>query len=67
LLPSKVSLPPEAEEVVSLTSYAVMFRYPGDYEDVTEEEYQWALQSARTVFAWAEQTIGLSQPSQGTD
>jgi len=66
-LPSQVSAPPEAEEIVSLTSYAVMFRYPGDYEDVTEEEYQWAIQLARVVYAWAEQTIGSSQPSQETD
>lgn len=39
LLPAEVSLPPEAAEIVGLTSYAVMFRYPGDYEDVAEEEY----------------------------
>ena len=56
-LPAEVSVPPEAEEVVSLTSYAVMFRYPGDYEDVTEEEYQWAIQAARAVYRWAEQII----------
>ncbi|PKQ27761.1 MAG: DNA-binding protein, partial [Candidatus Anoxymicrobium japonicum] len=60
-LPSEVSVPPEAEEIVSLTSYAVMFRYPGDYEDVTEEEYQWAIQAARAVYVWAEQTIGPSE------
>jgi HEPN domain-containing protein len=57
LLPPEVSMPPAAEEIVSLTSYAVMFRYPGDYEDVTEEEYQWAIQAARTVYAWAEQIV----------
>jgi HEPN domain-containing protein len=57
-LPAEVSVPPEAEEVVSLTSYAVMFRYPGDYEDVTEEEYQWAIQAAQAVYRWAEQSIG---------
>ena len=57
LLPPEVSVPPDAEEIVGLTSYAVMFRYPGDYEDVTEEEYRWAIQAARNVYAWAEQII----------
>jgi HEPN domain-containing protein len=59
LLPPEVSVPPAAEEIVSLTSYAVMFRYPGDYEDVTEEEYQWAIQAVRAVYAWAEQIVAI--------
>ncbi len=57
LLPAEVSLPPDAEEIVSLTTYAVMLRYPGDYEDVTEEEYRWAIQAARAAYAWAAQII----------
>jgi len=57
LLPSAVSLPPEAEQVVGLTGYAVMLRYPGDYEDLTEEEYREAMQIAQTVVAWAERII----------
>jgi HEPN domain-containing protein len=60
LLPPEVSVPPEAGEIVGLSSYAAMFRYPGDYEDVTEEEYQWAIQEARGVYAWAEQILGKS-------
>ena len=58
LLPSQAPLPPEAEEVVALTGYAVMFRYPGDYEDITAEEYREAIQLARLVYRWAEQIIG---------
>ena len=57
LLPSGASLPPEAEEVAGLTGYAVMLRYPGDYEDVTKEEYREAVETARAVVAWAEQII----------
>jgi HEPN domain-containing protein len=57
LLPQEVSTPPGAKEIVGLTSYAVMFRYPGDYEDVTEEEYRWAIQAAQIVYDWAEQII----------
>ncbi len=60
LLPSEVSLPAKAEQVVDLTSYAVTLRYPGDYEDVTEETYREAIEAARVVFAWAEQIVGGS-------
>ena len=58
LLPPNTLLPPEAEDVLELTSYAVMFRYPGDYEEITEQEYQEAIFSARHVYQWAEQLIG---------
>jgi HEPN domain-containing protein len=58
LLPSQTPLPPEAEEVVALTGYAVMFRYPGDYEEITAEEHREAVQLAWSVYRWAEQIIG---------
>lgn len=57
LLPSDISLPPEAIESVSLSSYAVMSRYPGEYEEITEEAYQEAVRIARAIFVWAEQAI----------
>ncbi|RLC67939.1 MAG: hypothetical protein DRI48_00935 [Chloroflexi bacterium] len=57
-------LPPEAEEVVGLTSYAVMFRYPGDYEEVTKEEYWEAMRIARKVVAWAEQIISGAEANE---
>lgn len=58
LLPAPAPLPPEAEEIVALTSYAVMFRYPGDYEEITAEEHREAIQLAWTVYRWAEQIVG---------
>jgi len=36
-----------------LTDYAVTARYPGDYEEVTNEEYLEAMVIAERVFAWA--------------
>jgi hypothetical protein len=44
-----VLAPSEAVEAVSLTSYAVIARYPGDYEDITEETYQEAVRLAQAV------------------
>jgi len=61
LLPKEVPLPSEVEDAVGLTSYAVALRYPGDYEDVTEEAYREAIQAARVVVAWAEQIIGADK------
>ncbi len=67
LLPADVSLPPKAVEAVGLTSYAVMSRYPGDYEEVTEGAYQEAVQLAQAVFAWAEQIVRAPAAKESSD
>ena len=58
LLPANAPPPPAAEDMASLTSYAVMLKYPGDYEDVTEEDYREAVRIATSVYAWAERIVG---------
>lgn len=45
------------EQAVELTDFAVEARYPGTAEDVTEEEYQEALDQAIRVVRWAETII----------
>lgn len=57
LLPDEVPLPAEAEWVIDLTSYAVTLRYPGDYEDVTVEQYREALAAALRVVDWADRIL----------
>jgi len=57
LLPQEIPPPPEAVEAVTLTSYAVTTRYPGDYEEITREMYQEAVRIARDIVRWAEQII----------
>lgn len=57
LLPSSLHTPVEVQESASLTDYAVFSRYPGEIEDVEEEEYQNALRLAETVVKWAEDII----------
>jgi len=49
--------PGELEEAVGLTTYAVMARYPGDLEPVTEDEYLEALSLAEKVINWAKDQI----------
>jgi len=51
-------IPPLLEQAVELTDFAVEARYPSTAEDVTEEEYQEALEQAIQVVHWAESVIG---------
>jgi HEPN domain-containing protein len=57
LLPENVPPLPAPRGILSLTTYAVMARYPGDYEAITEEDYREALQAATAVYEWAERVI----------
>ncbi len=49
LLPQGMVLTSEVEAAASLTDYAVLTRYPGNFEPVTEEEYREAIYLAEAV------------------
>jgi len=55
LLPPDITTPPDILLSAGLTDYAVSSRYPGDYEEITEQEYQEALRLAAAVVTWADQ------------
>ena len=57
LLPDDIHRIPELKEAISLTDYAVLNRYPGDLEPVTEKEYKEAVKLAEKIVAWAEGSI----------
>ncbi len=57
LLPEGMNIPEEAKGAASLTDYAVLTRYPGDLEPVTEEEYLEAVRIAETVVRWGEKIV----------
>lgn len=59
LLPDeiKASVPVAATELSEITSYAVMFLYPGGYEDVSESEYRLVIMQARKILDWADNSI----------
>jgi hypothetical protein len=48
LLSSSISVPPAVDAAATMKDYAVMRRYPGDFD-----EYQQAAQMAKGVVAWA--------------
>jgi HEPN domain-containing protein len=53
LLPSQLPRDAILDEAALLTDYAVSSRYPGEAEDVTEEELSTAIGIAERVLAWA--------------
>ena len=53
LLSEQGTVPQEVEETAVLTDYAVLCRYPGDAEPVTQQEYERAVRLAETALAWA--------------
>ena len=57
LLPEGLNFPEEAKGAAILTDYAVLTRYPGDVEPVTEEEYLEAIRIAEAVVEWAEKIV----------
>ncbi|MDR0600395.1 MAG: HEPN domain-containing protein [Treponema sp.] len=44
-------------EAMKLTNYAVQTRYPGEYDDITREEYENALRIAKHCLDWVEREI----------
>ncbi len=54
LFPQDTILPKEVEDAASLTDYAVISRYPSNFESVDEEEHKQAVHLAESVILWAE-------------
>lgn len=52
-----IEIPGNIEDVVDLTEYSVMTRYPGDYPPVQTKEYTTAIEMAEKAIAWAQEII----------
>ena len=52
-----VIIPTSVDESFELTQYAIQTRYPGEWEPVTKEEAQRALERAAIVLQWVEGEI----------
>lgn len=57
LLPQGIIVPQDVQDAAGLTDYAVMSRYPGDFESIGEKEYKEAIQLAESVMLWAGKII----------
>jgi HEPN domain-containing protein len=52
LLPSDIQSVPVFDEAATLTPYAVVTRYPGELEPVTDDKYAEAVRIASDVVEW---------------
>ncbi|GHT95311.1 DNA-binding protein [Spirochaetia bacterium] len=50
-------IPSNIKEASELTMYAVQTRYPGEYDEITKEEYKEAVKIAKTCIEWTENKI----------
>ena len=50
-------IPSNIKEASELTIYAVQTRYPGEYDEITKEEYKKAVKIAKTCLEWTENKI----------
>jgi len=54
LVPSHISIPNDVKCTIELNAYAVLARYPGELEPVTESDYDRAVAIAETTIEWAD-------------
>ena len=57
MIPREIQIPEFVESAAMLTDYSVTSRYPGDYQFVTETEYEESVKLARMVYEWAYRLI----------
>jgi len=50
-------IPENIKEAALLTNYAVQTRYPGEYDEITKEEYENCLRIAKDCLDWVENKI----------
>ena len=50
-------IPDNIKESMKLTVYAVQTRYPGEYDEITREEYEKVLKIAEACLDWTENKI----------
>ena len=50
-------IPEKLKESVKLTKYAVFTKYPGEYDEITKEEYEKSVKIAQECLEWVEEKI----------
>ena len=50
-------IPEKIKMAVKLTKYAVFTKYPGEYDEITKEEYEKSIKIANDCLEWVEEKI----------
>lgn len=56
-LPESITFPDNLKAAFNLTKYAVVTRYPGDFDNISKDEWQDAVKIADRVLKWAREII----------
>jgi len=62
---SGIDVPSDLKQATVLTKYAIETRYPGHFDEITEDDYRYALELAERLLVWAEGVI--SSPEQSSE
>jgi HEPN domain-containing protein len=54
-------IPENIKESTKLTKYAIMTRYPGEYDEITKEGYEESIKIAKDCLEWIETKIKESE------
>ncbi|MGL1893386.1 MAG: HEPN domain-containing protein [Spirochaetaceae bacterium] len=57
IIMKSLPVPDNVRVCVRLNNYAVTTRYPDDYYEITEDEYNTAVEISEDVFNWVVETI----------
>jgi HEPN domain-containing protein len=56
-----LDIPDNIKEASQLTNYAVQTRYPGEYAEITKEEYERSVFMAKECLHWVENIIATEK------
>jgi HEPN domain-containing protein len=56
-LEEHTEIPKNVRKSINLTNYAIQTRYPGEYTDITKEEYEESIIIAKDCLDWVESKI----------
>jgi len=54
-------IPENIKEATKMTIYAVQTRYPGEYDEVMNEEYLDAIKMSKECLEWVEKVIAINE------
>jgi len=57
LLPKAVPIPADVAASAELTEYAVAMRYPGEWEYISDEDYEKSIRLAEVAVQWAKSVL----------
>ena len=56
-LEKHIKIPENIKQAMNLTKYAVITRYPGEYDEITKEVYKESVKIAKDCLEWIEKTV----------